>query len=166
MTNTIKNAQFNELTQKSNTLFLFHSFSSSHILSGSWSLSYSLSLNTPQNFIHSSMIYLPHIAEAFQHILWTQNKLHDAKVSVNMISEKTKYIPKSFHTSYEVRYLPNLLGEKFTNFLLFSSLSLHHSHPFCSSQPQLPPLFKKNRKVIRKHTPWKKEMKKTFKNED
>ncbi len=73
----------------------------SHIVSDSLSriisiLSQCLSLNILDDFIHSSMTYPLHFAEASQHILFVHNKPHDAKVSVKMISEKRKYFPNKF----------------------------------------------------------------------
>ncbi len=125
-------------------------------------VSYQISLNLPLNilddFVHLSMIYLLHIAKAFQHMQCTPNKQQDAKVSAKIMSEKSKYIPKyTFHTSCEVRYLPHLLGEKWTHFLLFSSFSPHPSYPSIISAPiNHSSLNSSNstRKMITKHTPW------------
>jgi hypothetical protein len=137
-----------------------NSFSSSHIVSDSLSLN-QISLNLPLNilddFIHSSMTYLLHIAKAFQHILCTHNIQHNAKVSVKMMSEKSKYFPTyTFHTSCEVRYLQHLLGEKLTHFLLFSSFSPHPSHHSIISAPiNHNSLNSSNStiKMVTKHTP-------------
>ncbi len=127
-------------------------------LTVSCQISPNLPLGILDDLIHSSMTYLLHTAEAFQHILCTQNKQHDAKGSVKMMSEKTKYFPTStFHTSCEVRYLPHLLGEKLTKFLLFSSFSPHPSHPSIVSAPiNHKSLDSSNStvKMITKHTPW------------
>jgi hypothetical protein len=72
-------------------------------------ISLNLPLNILDEIIHFSMTYLLHVAKASQHIQCTHNEQHDAKVSVKMISEKSKYFPTyTFHTSCEVRYLPHL----------------------------------------------------------
>jgi hypothetical protein len=82
------------------------------------------------------MTYLLHIAEAFQHILFFPNEPQDAKVSAKKMSEKSKYFPTyTFHTFCEVRYLPHLLGEKWTPFLIFSSFSPHPAHHSIISAP-------------------------------
>ncbi len=131
-------------------------------LSASYNISLNLPLNILDDFIHFSMTHLLHTAEAFQQIHWTHFEQQDAKVSVKMMSEKTKYFPtNSFHTSCEVRYLSHLLGEKSTHFLLFSSFPPHPStslHHFCSYQPQLPQLFQLHSENDHKTYPlkWKK----------
>ncbi len=121
-------------------------------------ISLNLPLNILADFIHFSMIYPLHTAEAFQCIPCTPNKQKDAKVSVKMMSEKSKYFPtNTFHTSCEVRDLPHLLGEKSTHFLPFSSLSPHPSHPSIISAPiNHNSLNSSNStvKMITKHTPW------------
>jgi hypothetical protein len=114
---------------KSNNLFVilsFNSFSYLNIVSDSLSQIKSLPLDILDDFIHLSMTYLLHIAEEFQHILCAHNEQPKVKVSVQIISEKNKYFPTyTFHTSCEVRYLSNLLGEKWTHFLPISTFSPH-----------------------------------------
>ncbi len=155
---------------KSNILFVILSFLEliPFLTYCHWlNVSYQISLNHPldilDDFIHFSMTYLLHIAEAFQHILCTHNEQQNAKVSVKKWFQNKANIFQSFtfHTSYEARYLSHLLGEKLTHFLLFSSFPPHPSpslHHFCSYQPQLPQLFQLHRENDHKKYPlkWKK----------
>ncbi len=131
----------------------------------SYQFSLNLSLNIPDDFlhifddfIHFSMTYPLQIAEVFQHMLYTNNEQHNAKVSVKIMSEKPNIFPTySFPTSCEMRFLPHLLGEKSTHFLLFPSLSPHPSHPSIVSAPiNSNSLNSSNStaKIIAKHTPW------------
>jgi hypothetical protein len=117
-----------------------------------------LPLNILDDFIHFLMIYPLHTAEAFQHILCTHEEQQDAKVSVKIMSGKTKYLPTyTLHTSCEVRYLPHLLGEKLTHFLFFSSFSPNPSHHSIISAPINHNFLNSSNstgKMIPKHTPW------------
>ncbi len=158
---------------KSNVLFVILSFFEFILLltHSQWlTVSNQISLNIPLNildgFIHFSMIYLLHIAEAFQHILCTHNEQQDAKVSVKIMSEKSKYFTTyTFQTFCEVRYLPHLLGEKLTHFLLFSSSSSHSFHHSIISAPiNHNSLNSSNStlKMITNHTPWNEINEKTL----
>jgi hypothetical protein len=116
-----------EKIQKSNTHFPNHFLipilSLTHYLISNLFQSLSISLNILRNFIHSSMTYLLHGAEAFQHILCIRNKQNNAKVSVKMILEKWNIFPQN-HFIHSVRWeICHIhLGEKFTHFLIFSFL--------------------------------------------
>ncbi len=118
-----------------------------HIVSDSLShiKSLNLSLNILDDFIHFLMIYLLHIAEAFQHILCTHNKQRDAKVSVKIMSEKKQIFP-NIYISYILwgEIFPTYVGweiDTLSPFLLFSSTSLPRLHHFAPNQPHLPQLF-------------------------
>ncbi len=100
----------------------------------SYQISFNLPLNILDDFIHFSMIYLLHIAEAFQHMLCTQNKHQDAKVSVQIMSEKKQIFPNIY-----ISYI--LWGEIFVPSIWVRNWHTFSFSPLFLLIPPIPPSF-------------------------